>query len=125
MPEGYTYTLVSTIGLLAAVDLPIPVELSALAMVGLVLRWALIRQNRAHDEHDERLTVIETELRETREAKDIERQLKHAWKNEVTAMRATLAVMLPQAKRCTCATMEPLIPVLEKLALDTKEPRPT
>lgn len=122
MPEGYTFTLISTIAMLAAVDVPFPVEMTALAMVGLVLRWSLIRQNRSHDEHDARLTSIEVELAETRAEKDIQRQLKHAWKNEVTATRAALAVLVPQAAKCECGTMEPLMPVLRKLAIDTKEP---
>lgn len=52
LPPGYNVAIVSSIGMVAAMDVPFPVELTALAMVGLVLRWALIRQNRVHDEHD-------------------------------------------------------------------------
>lgn len=123
MPPGYNFTIISAIALLAAVDVPFPVEITALAMVGLVLRWALMRQNRAHDEHDRRLSEIEDELNATRAAKDQERHLKHAWRNEVSAMRATLGVMLPIVKNCSCGTMDPLLPVLERLVTDIKEPQ--
>lgn len=122
MLDGYTYAIISTVGFLIAVEVPLPVEMTALVMVGLVLRWSLSRQNRVHDEHEDRLNQIEVELAETREAKDIERHLKHAWKNEVTATRATLAMIYPQAARCSCGTMEPLLETLRKLAVETKEP---
>lgn len=114
--------LASAVVTLAAVDVPFPVELTALAMVGLVLRWALGRQNRAHDEHDRRIADIERELDRTRADKDTERHLKHAWRREVTAMRMALLTMLPLARGCTCGTMDPLLPVLERLATETKEP---
>lgn len=115
MPPGYNSTIVATVAFLAAVEVPFPVELTALAMVGLVLRWALARQSREHDQHDARLSALE-------EQSSHERHLKHAWRNEVTAMRATIAMMVPIAQRCSCGSMDPLVPVLERLALDTKEP---
>lgn len=122
MPQGYTYTLASTVAFLAAVDVPFPVELTALAMVGLVLRWALSRQNKNHDEHEERIAEMERRWEEAVADYSAQRHLKHAWRNEVTAMRATLGVLVPAAQRCSCGTMEPLIPVLVKLATDIKEP---
>lgn len=122
LPPGYTMAIVSAVGMVAAMDVPFPVELTALAMVGLVLRWALMRQNRSHDEHDARLTKIEQDLEATRVAKDIERSLKHALKNEVTAVRATIGVLVPQARRCSCGTMDPLMPVLERLAMALPDP---
>lgn len=114
--------LASAVVTLAAVDAPLPIELTALMMVGVVLHWALARQNRTHDEHDERIKAVEEELAATRQSKDIERQLKHAWRNEVAAMQAALAVMVPLAQKCSCGTMDPLLPVLERLAADRKEP---
>lgn len=122
MPPGYNLAIASSIGMIAAMDVPFPVELTALAMVGLVLRWALIRQNRSHDEHDARISRIEEDLEVERLARLEEKHLKHAWRNEVTSLRATIAMVLPTAQRCSCGTMEPLLPVLQRLATDTREP---
>lgn len=123
MPAGYSASIISAIAVLAAADVPFPIEITALIMVGMVLRWALGRQNRAHDEHDRRIEDIEQQLRDTAEAKDAERHLKHAWKNEVATMRATIGVMLPLIRNCSCGTMDPLLPVLERLVTDIKEPQ--
>lgn len=122
MPSGYTSTIAAAVAILAAVDVPFPIELTALAMVGLVLRWSLSRQNKAHDEHEGRIADMERRLDDAVDSYNTQRHLKHAWAREVAATRATLGTMLPLAKNCSCGTMDPLIPVLEKLATETKEP---
>lgn len=117
MPEGYTYTLASTVAVLAAVDVPFPVELSALAMVGFVLRWALARQNKAHDQHEDRLSKVEEQLR-------VKSTEKHALANQITALRTAVKLIIPTAEQCTCGSMERLLPTLHSLATDPKESMP-
>lgn len=111
------FVIASAVAVLAAADVPFPVELTALAMVGLVLRFLLRRDARAHDKHDRRLTAVEKELRQQHTAK-------HAALNEITAMRAAIAIIVTQAQKCSCGTMEPLLPVLTRLSLETKETKP-
>lgn len=115
------WTLTSTAGLLLAADVPLAVELPALGMVGLVLHFLLRRETVSHHEHARRLTRIESQLEAERDARDEQRRLKHALQNEITATRATISILLPQARRCTCGTMEPLIPILDRIAYDLKE----
>lgn len=109
-----SFTLALAGVLLAVSDVPLPIELSAMAMVGLVLRFLLKRDARAHTKHDARLTSIEAEL-------NVQRSAKHAYLNEITAMRAAIAIIVTQAQKCSCGTMEPLLPVLTRLSLETKE----
>lgn len=111
--------LVSTVGVLAASsDVPFPVEMSALVMVGLVLRWALRRENTAHEERDKRVDNLEARTKDLEEEADTQRSLKHALANQITAMKTTITMMLPFARQCTCETMTPLLPILERLALE-------
>jgi hypothetical protein len=114
-----TVVLASTVGgLAAAPGVPFPIEMTALVMVGLVLRWALGRDSKSHNERDERISSLESRMREVEEEADTQRHLKHALNNQVTAMKTTITMMLPFAKQCTCGTVIPLIPILERLALE-------
>lgn len=121
-PHIATATLASTTGVLLAVDIPFPVELSSLALVAVVLRYFLHRDALSHTHHDERLTAIEEQLNYERDMTSEQRRLKHALQNEVSATRAVISVVVPQAAKCSCGVMEPLIPVLQQLSLDIKEP---
>jgi len=111
--------IASTIGVLAATPgVPFPVEMSALVMVGLVLRWALRREGHMHEDRDDRISKLELQMRDVEKEADTQRHLKHALNNQITAMKTTITLMLPFAKQCTCNTMTPLLPVLEKLTLE-------
>lgn len=118
MPAGYDIALLSTLGILAAADLPLPVELTALAMVGLVIRWSLGRMTRDQDEHEKRMTALEAEMAEVREEASQQRHLKHNLDNRITAMGSAIFMMLPQAQACECGSMSRLVPILEHLAIN-------
>lgn len=105
--------LVSVSGMMLAYDVPLPVEMTALAMVGVILHFFLRRDASSHTKHDIRLTRIEAEL-------DNQRTAKHALRNELTAFRASLAMLLPTAKNCTCGAMASLVPIIERLTTELR-----
>lgn len=108
-----TYVLASTIAMLAVADVPLPLELSALAMVGLILRVYIGRENRLNNDRDVRLERLEA-------ARDEQRHLKHMVLNQLAGVTGTLAAARQAAMRCTCGAMVPILPLLDNL-LERKE----
>lgn len=120
-----TFVLLSTAVLLTAVDAPLPLEMSALVMVGIILRWFVIRENKSASRHDERLVELEEEMAHLREEASAERHRKHVYLNQLTGIQAAFALVLSTAHTCTCNAMDAVIPVLEKLSTPRDTPTPT
>lgn len=112
------FVLASTIVTMLALEVPFPVELTALAMVGLVLRWALARDDKAHAGHDSRIMTLEAEMRVVRESESEQRHLKHALLNQIGAARGALVLVSSAARTCKCDAMAPLIPLLDALDIN-------
>lgn len=110
-----TFVLGSTIAVLSAVEVPLPVEMTALVMVGLILRVYIARENRLNEQRDERLSKLEA-------ARDEQRHLKHMVINQLAGVSGTLHTARQAALRCTCGAMVQVIPLIDNI-LD-KEPDP-
>lgn len=97
-----TFVLASTITTLYAMDVPLPVEMSALVMVGIILRVYIGRENKAHEVRDKRIAKLERDVWQ-------QRHIKHEFRNQMTVLAGTLALALQQAAKCTCDAMTPVI----------------
>lgn len=106
LPSTVTIVLVGT-GL-TATDLPLPQEMTAMAMVGTFFLWLIRRENRRGNQTDTRLSKLES----TAEA---QRHLKHAWINRFAGLRGTLTITLYAAERCTCGAMTQVTPLLRNV----------
>lgn len=115
-----TYVIgVTVIALLFAVDVPLPIEMTALVMVGLVLRWSLGRQNRESAGADVRMSRLEAKVDHNAEEIDRQRHFKHDFLNQITAVYASIVMLRETAvDRCTCHAFDPYIPVLDALIAD-------
>lgn len=120
-----TFVLFSTAALLAAVDAPLPLEMSALVMVGIILRWFVMRENKSSARHDQRLEEIEAEMTVLRLEGSEQRHLKHVFMNQLTGTQAALALVLNTARNCSCNAMDSVIPVLERLSTPRDTPKTT
>lgn len=117
VPSLPTLVLVPTIGWLYASGLPVPIQLTALCMVGLILR-VFIRRD------DNRFARMEAQLAEVQAEAQEQHHLKHLLANQITARDVALKMILPPARACTCDVMTPYISTLEFLAIPAapKEP---
>lgn len=103
-----SFVLASTTAVLIAMDVPFPVELTALAMVGLILRVYIGRENKDKELQDRRLTALEHDASE-------QRHLKHAQINANVALRGALELVHIEAQRCTCDALAPVLPLIRNL----------
>lgn len=103
-----TFVLAATIFAVLAADVPLPVEMSALVMVGLILRVYIIRENSAQRDHAARLAALEAEVSE-------QRHLKHLVINKLTTVIGTLALVQAEADRCTCGAVTSVLPLINKV----------
>jgi signal transduction histidine kinase len=110
-----TPVLLSAAGVLLAADVPLPVELSAMAMVGLVLRWLIRRDSRKDRDMEERVQLLEQKA-------DEQRHLKHEFRNRVTVVRGSLELARQAAEHCTCGAMDTVKPLLDQIL---SRPEPT
>lgn len=110
-----TLVLASSIVSLYAVQVPLPVEMSALVMVGLILRWMVRREAMTDVSRDERIAALEAEVASIREGESEQRHLKHLVINQVTAMRGSLEMIKLAAQRCSCGAVSPVIPLIDNL----------
>lgn len=108
-----TVVLVASTAAIYATDVPLPVELTALAMVGLILRVYLGREAKAAAQRDRRLDELEAEA-------DEQRHMKHLVLNQLAGITGTLALVQAAAQRCSCGALAPLLPLIERL-LDKQE----
>lgn len=110
-----TFTLAASIAAIFAADVPLPVELTALAMVGLILRVYLGRESKAQADRDSRLKALEDEA-------DEQRHMKHLVLNQLAGLTGTLALVRAAAERCTCGAIAPVLPLIERLLDKETEP---
>lgn len=108
MMEVPTLVLATTAAGLLAADVPLPVELTALAMVGVILRFLLQRDDSAAKERDRRLDALEAE-------RDEQRHLKHVVINQLAGITGSLALIKTAAERCTCGAVTPVMPLIDNL----------
>lgn len=116
-----TFVLATSVAVLYAAEVPLPVEITALAMVAVVLRWLLSRENTAVLSHEARVATLEADMANVRAEASEQRHLKHEFINRVTGMQAAIALVLASARSCSCGAMEPILPVLDQLSIPTKE----
>lgn len=110
-----TFVLASSVAILAAADIPLPVEVSALALVGAVLRWFIVRDNQADRDREARLVLLE-------EARDEQRHLKHLVINQLASITGTLRLIQIAAERCTCGAVAPVLPLIQNLLTEEETP---
>lgn len=113
---GVTLTIASTTGLLLAYDVPLPLELPALAMVGLVLRWLVKREAVADTATLQRITDLEAQLEEMRDEQSQERHLKHGALNRAIAAEQTLRLVKIAAGRCSCGALDQILSLLAEVS---------
>lgn len=119
----YSLALATSIGMLYALEgVPLPVEMTALVMVGLILRWLLRRENKTDSIRDERIAALEAEVGELRASESEQRHLKHVVLNQLTIIRGTFALAKQQAEQCTCDAMTPVIPLLDNILKPLSQP---
>lgn len=112
-----TAVLTSSVVALYAVDLPLPVEMTALVMVGLILRVFLRRD-------DHRFQRIETDVEQLRRENQEQRHLKHEYRNQLTALQYALSLTLAEAERCSCGALDTIRPTLKQI-IAREEATPT
>lgn len=110
-----TPALALAVAVLAATDVPFPVELSALVLVAGILRWLIRREDRVDGETLDRIAALEVETERLRSMESEQRSAKHALGNELAAIRTTLELVVVVADRCTCGALDPVRPVLARL----------
>lgn len=106
-----SFILASTAGLLLATDVPLPVELTAMGMVGTILLWLIRRENQQDTDTQVRLTRLEATEAE-------QRHLKHALLNRLAGLKGSLLVVKQTAENCSCGAMHPVLPLLEELVAE-------
>lgn len=109
-----TAALVVTVGVLAAAGTPFPVEVGALAMVGLILRWLVRRENLADAGTLGRIDALEAEVAQLRSSESEQRHAKHELIVENAALRNAQTLLVRAARACSCQALHPLIPLLEE-----------
>lgn len=114
-----TITLASSGATLLAMDVPLPIEMGALVMVGMILRWLIRRENHTEALDEKRLTRLEGRIDELQNDVSEQRHLKHTLLNQLAAIRGSILVIRRAAERCTCESMIPVLPVLEMLEKET------
>lgn len=112
-----SFVLASTIAALYAADVPLPIEMTALVMVGLILRVYLGRESKQQSELAKRLDAIEAEA-------DEQRHIKHMVLNRLAGITGTLALVKAAAERCTCGATAPVLPLIERLLAREEENKP-
>ncbi len=122
MLDPSTIVLVSTVAVLGAVEAPLPVNITAMALVALVLRYLLKKDGKSHDAHDARLSELEAEVEAVRKDASDQRGRAHKLENTITGQVAALAMLLPAAEKCSCGTMAPYVPVLYRLTAPKETP---
>ena len=106
-----TLFLASTAGVMLAADVPLPVEISAMAMVGLFLRWLMQRDSRNDEDVEKRLKKLEKHA-------DWQRHLKHVFLNRLAYCRGTFLLVRQQALLCKCGAMTPVLALLTLETID-------
>ena len=112
MPAPTMVLATTAAGLLAA-EIPFPVELSALALVGFILRWLVVRENRADDSMLKRIEHLERDLAAMTVAQSEERRLKHAALNDAASRGMAVHLMAAAARHCTCGQMDQILYLVE------------
>lgn len=115
MIPAATPALVLSVAVLAAVDVPFPVELSALVLVAAILRWLIRREDSTDAATLARIDSLEAEVERVRFDESEQRSAKHALLNELAAIRTTLELVAVVSDRCTCGALDPVRPVLARL----------
>lgn len=110
-----TAILLATVSTLAAVDVPFPVEISALVLVAGILRWLLRREDSVDAATLARIDTLESEVVDLRLAESEQRHEKHALRGEIAGLRGTFAVLDALARSCHCGALDPALPLLEAL----------
>lgn len=110
-----TYVLGATIFGLVAAQVPLPVEMTALVMVGLVLRYSLHKDAKSDSDQESRITRLEDTVLENRQRIDEQRHLKHAALNRIAGITGMLMLLRQQIALCTCGAMGPLLPVVDQI----------
>lgn len=109
-----TATLLVTVGALLAAGTPFPVEVGALAMVGLVLRWLVRRENLADAGTLARIDALEAEVAQLRSSESDQRRRKHELIVENAALRNAHTLLARAARACSCQALDPIISLLEE-----------
>lgn len=124
-----TLVLGAVSGVLLAVDMPTWRELSALAMVGLILRWMIARENRREVRDlnvdaatHRRITSLERNVGALRREVTEQRHLKHDFEGKVIALQNALKLVRIQARRCSCGALDPIQQLLEEIGTHDSHP---
>lgn len=116
LPLTPPLVLASSAAVLIAADIPLPQEMTAMAMVGMFLLWLIRRENRREVQVDTetraRVLALESEVTGLQALYDEQRHLKHAWVNRFAGLRGSLVVTLNATERCTCGAMTQVTPLL-------------
>ena len=115
MPAIITYSLGVTVVGLAALQVPFPVEMTALVMVGLVLRWFLRKDSVLDQQHEKRVAALEKAVAQNRKDIDLQRHRAHAALNRVAAVSGMVLLVKAQVERCTCGQMEAIVPLFDQI----------
>lgn len=99
------FVLSSTFLGLVVADIPLPQEMTALGMVGLFLLWLLKRENRAHENRDNRISALEADVAE-------QHHLKHEIRTWAAGALVALDLALRQGQKCKCEAMVPVVDTL-------------
>lgn len=113
-----SFVMFTAVAVLAAADVPLPAELTALALVAVVLRWFIVRDNQADRDRDARLIALEAKA-------DEQRHLKHMVLNQLARIVPSLALIQVASERCTCGAMTQVLPLIENLLTAEQEKPPT
>ena len=103
---------------LAVTDVPLPAELGALALVGLVLHWALQRFSGTDQATLDRINKLETQLEDLRTEWSKERHLKHDALNRAASMSMTVRLLVAAARQCTCGNMHAILELVDRVGTD-------
>jgi hypothetical protein len=100
--------LASTIVALYAVNLPLGVEITALVMVGAILKVFLRRDDTRFSRLEQKVEALEADNKE-------QHHLKHEFRNRLAAVHYALSLVIAEARTCTCGALDTLLPVLEQI----------
>ncbi len=116
MLDPVNVILGSTVAVLVATEAPLPVQVTAMVLVAIVLRYLLRRDDSTHIQHEKRLNEMQAEISRLNSGEAEQRHLKHLLNNRITGIQAALALLIPAAEKCTCGQMSPFLPVLVRLS---------
>jgi hypothetical protein len=92
----------------------IPALLTALSLLGLVLKWLIQREATTDTQTLERISKLESEVELLRADQSEQRRLKHEALNRAAGLSLAARMLLTSARHCTCGALTHVVELVDR-----------